>query len=373
MMPDGLFEVHYFPSKVKFFGIFLVACKFAVAMLVGWGGVVFLRYTNTMVNLILNCLSLVFILELDAVLFQVMLPTAQQMFLLDLKPVRYKSMLPNAALKSMRMLVPLCTFTFVTGATFGCRWYQMEMYKGYFDNAAALCLFSGPSPHKNYIAPVPGFCESVMKLSCDERIGNHKLESPCVIQDYDVPWPNNVRVSSGDTTWADRAFSVPEDGNMWNSLPNTNPRVAKKFNLVDAPGGTFQDYGQTPPWHRLTLALQRACNAMYHSHQPMRTEKFGHWNSTMAPFYCHKDSGILKYFSEFDYSYTTSWMTGQTLDVTSSIMDITDEDPKIGRQLFDCVSRGPRHDTADFEMERSLKDTERDKAGRSDSEEYEEV
>merc|ERR1719326_391705 len=86
----------------------------------------------------------------------------------------------------------LCSIFMLLGvfiAAMYCRKIQVTGHTHQLHNAAALCLFAGPAPltMPNVVAPVPGFCESLLSLTCAPKVtGNGTQHGPCLITDQNV-------------------------------------------------------------------------------------------------------------------------------------------------------------------------------------------
>merc|ERR1711939_1069816 len=69
------------------------------------------------------------------------------------------------------------------------RYGQVELYTHQLHNAAALCLFAGPTPQAqpDLLAPVPGFCESLLSMTCAPNVtGPGKQHGSCLVTDQNV-------------------------------------------------------------------------------------------------------------------------------------------------------------------------------------------
>merc|ERR1719316_1551230 len=69
------------------------------------------------------------------------------------------------------------------------RSWQVDVPTHQLHNAAALCLFAGPPPQarQDLLAPVPGFCESLLSLTCAPNVtGAGQHHGSCVVTDQNV-------------------------------------------------------------------------------------------------------------------------------------------------------------------------------------------
>lgn len=334
----NVFRINSMPLAAKIVGLIVVVCRGLIASLVGYAGLMFLKYTNEMVDLLLNSLALVFILELDSITFAAFLSTNQRNILENMETVDYNSVLPGKIRRAMKYGWPLYALVSLLGGVAFFRWAQLVRYQDLFDNTAALCLFGGPSTSPDVLTPVPGFCESLLKLTCTL---NKTQTHPCVVGDWDVPWAMNIRVPTTDTAWPEDIFDHPDkdapEANIFLAQESSNPNVARKFRLVDDKGA-FRPAAKVPAFMKMTMLAQKACWAMYHPEQTMRHvgRQFG---VDVAPFNCRKDTGMGEYFKAFDYLYYTSWLTGLSIDITPHVLKLHDEDEELGRRLGRCRRR----------------------------------
>eukprot|EP00747_Dinoflagellata_sp_TGD_P210598 gnl/TRDRNA2_/TRDRNA2_83860_c0_seq1.p1 gnl/TRDRNA2_/TRDRNA2_83860_c0~~gnl/TRDRNA2_/TRDRNA2_83860_c0_seq1.p1 ORF type:complete len:647 (-),score=114.66 gnl/TRDRNA2_/TRDRNA2_83860_c0_seq1:38-1978(-) len=360
---DDKWIMNHMGYDAKAIGFSIVLTRLCLAIIVGYSGVYFLRFTNALVDLILNALALEFILALDSVLAGTVLSQPQQHFIETLEPIEYEAVLPKWYRGLLRHYFPVFGIFVLTSLTVYIRSVQIDGYSKYFNNAAAACLFLGSSENPEIFRPAAGLCESVMRLTCTddmEAIKKYGWASPCVITDYDIPWGTDVEEPSLISTWPDELYTYMEKDNegmigdafSWLMKENVDPNrnTAKKFRLVDSASG-FQDNGVAPPFHHMLDVMNKVCFSMFHSGQEMTEVK----GALAAPFYCSKSksTGLNDYFMTFEedpknpgklkrepkfkYEYETSWLVPSLrMDVSPPLMDLANQDPELGAVLSKC-------------------------------------
>jgi len=334
-------EHHYIlrhlPHRGKVMGVFIVVVRVALASLLGFAGWEFLRYTSKEVDLILNSLALIFIFELDGTFFKTMLSHQQQMSIDNLKPIKYKAVFPTGMSKMMRHIQPCVCFLLLVSGTWYARKLQLEKYITAMENAAMICLFAGPSAASNAMAPVPGVCESLLKLSCATE-ANLSHASPCVVTSYQVPWALDEDAAQTQAGYLNAAFDYPEGVSADNVFALTlqhDNAVAGKFRLVDGVEERFRDAKVEPPARWMEQAMQRACLGMFHYGEASRTVHWEGKDRLVAPFYCPKDQ-LWPYFKDFHYVWHRSLLIKTWMDVTPSHMPLYSWDSKLGQALAGC-------------------------------------
>eukprot|EP00928_Gymnodinium_smaydae_P090499 TRINITY_DN74291_c0_g1_i1.p1 TRINITY_DN74291_c0_g1~~TRINITY_DN74291_c0_g1_i1.p1 ORF type:complete len:611 (+),score=65.88 TRINITY_DN74291_c0_g1_i1:242-1834(+) len=324
---EGKWEVHSIPYRAKMLGVMIALLRTAVCGYVGWEGVRFLIYTTEKVDLLLNALAVGFILEFDTMIFYALASKTQQNFIANLEPIRFKL----SASPAFHRFLRYTTAPFLTIACLGCafasRAWQIHIFNLMFNDAAALCLFTGPSPSTEIMAPVPGFCESIMQLTCTTEAVVPSQKDYCVITDFGVRWPKDVRHVSTESVWPEALFVGAAEGQdiwTWDGpySGKTDPRLMAKF------------LG-TKNYH--TDLLERICLAMYKHGDPPRElevdDDTGE-QGVAAPFSCRKDSGLFAYFNDFEYTVTRN----QLLDKRRNgrWLDLFTPDAKFSNVLSKC-------------------------------------
>jgi len=331
---QNAFKLNQLPLHVKVVGFVIVAMRLFLGLWVGYAGVYFLRFSDSMVDLILNAVALGFILELDNILFKTLLSNEQQDWVDTLKPIEYVSVLSRIWRECcLSHVFPfLGCLSVLLGAAY-VRWAQLHVYHGFYENAAGACLFLGPAPEGEF-RPVPGFCESLLKMTCVRQGTGKAAHNPCVVTDYNTPWSKDLTQESVKSAYIEDVFTAadPNEDNIFHFELNQHSEAAGKFRLVDGQDGTFFDSGVLSPYMPGVHQMQRACRAMYQLGKPMRDVD----GTPAAPFSCKADTGLGEYFKNFTYVYETSTLTGQSVDSTPSRLPLLSQDPELGKRLHRC-------------------------------------
>lgn len=193
------------------------------------------------------------------------------------------------------------------------------------------------------MTPVPGFCESLLQLTCAETAENAvgpfagnapKPKEYCVVADISTPWPKNVRKKSeaSSSVWPQALFEGSEtEPILWKCTGS--PFLYDKFDE-----GTYM----ASAWH--TRAIARVCMRMYNSGQlpqEVVTDDDTNEKGMLAPFDCRKDSGIGKYFENYTFAVTRDKLQerGEWLDL---LHDTAPGASELGQTLARCHIVGTR-------------------------------
>jgi len=304
-------------------------------------GINFLMHTTSKVDLLLNSLGLAFILELDDIIFSAIIAKTQQHFVSNLEPIKYVSRVPERYLKVHRFTFPPLAIALCLVVTLSSRSVQLNEFGTLFNLSSSLCLFGGPSqpsvtqPH---FAPMPGFCESLLSLTCAAsplQLPNSTAGS-CVITDFDVPWPKNVAVASNVSIWPADLFQKSSSGSPWEYKWSEDPKVVEKFSLHSLHRPATLDI------------LRRACASMYEPAQTKNDERLlkgarpkggkkeggvpGHEagdaeddKTSSTRFSCRLDSGLgEKYFNNLEWTSSLP------------VLDLLGKNEEVGEWLSNC-------------------------------------
>lgn len=209
-------------------------------------------------------------------------------------------------LKSCRYLVNLIISILLLGGVFAgavsVRAWQVEAHTHQLHNAAALCLFAGPTPvaQPNVLAPVPGFCESLLSMTCAPNVtGPGNKHGPCLITDQNV-FKDHSMVLYGDQAMFEGMYdekgkrrSVAEWGEPKEKLLESTWQEDKQLNL-----------------------FRRVCASLYHPEGTVdRRVIDASTGSEMyaAPFYCQREKlfdavfgGVQKDFDHWSQKFDLS-------------------------------------------------------------------
>lgn len=169
----------------KTVGFLITLYRIGMTTLIAGVGAMFLLWTTTDIDLILNALALTFILELDHITYNATVYAPRREVMSNLKrlkwshPVWCSYRCPNTHIVGM-----MCFVIFGSGlTTYWLRMHQVAKYMNMFTLTTSICLFQGPTPgywsrfHATF--PAPGLCESILGLRCESPIVG-ELGKPCV-------------------------------------------------------------------------------------------------------------------------------------------------------------------------------------------------
>jgi hypothetical protein len=160
-----------------------------VIMMMIWGTSLLCASWNKLA-LVLNSLAIGIVFELDVIIAYAVIDHDTMQRIEHLEPVRTTSDVPWS---SWHNLFNVCTsVVMLVGVFMGAlliRYWQVDVHMHELQNAASLCLFAGPTPQgkPNVLAPVPGFCESLLSMTCAPNVtgpGSH--HGPCLITDQNI-------------------------------------------------------------------------------------------------------------------------------------------------------------------------------------------
>lgn len=188
---NGKFTVQHLTRSAKAAGVLCVMLRMTIATYLLYCGSLLLVFSTTKMSLIFTSLALGFVLNLDNIVYVAIVSTLKQRFLSDLHPVAFPRppQLGLSVMRSFEVLMPVLALFFCGAAAFGIRFYQVGIFHTFYNDAAALCLFSGPTPggRSDVLAPVPGLCETLLSMSCAPvASGPGADRGPCVVTDQGV-------------------------------------------------------------------------------------------------------------------------------------------------------------------------------------------
>lgn len=170
-----------------------------VSMMLVWGTSLLAASSNKL-SLVLNSLAIGIVFELDSIIAYAVIDHNTMQRIESLEPVIVTNVIKGSSyffdtLSSVAMLVGVFLCAMLV------RYYQVQQHSHQLNNAAALCLFAGPTPQgrQDLIAPVPGFCESLLSLTCAPKVtGDGSSHGHCLITDQKVFSPDRSTMHYAD-------------------------------------------------------------------------------------------------------------------------------------------------------------------------------
>jgi len=191
---DGAISIEYLNLNAMMVGCLCVLMRLSVVFwMITWGTSLLAASTNKL-SLVLNSLAIGIVFELDVIVAYAVVDHNTMTRVEEIKPITIR--IPSWSLadntKRMNHWDIAFSFLMLIGVLLGSclvRKWQVDDYHHQLNNAAALCLFAGPAPLglQNVIAPVPGFCESLLSLTCAPNVtGIGSEHGPCLVTDQHI-------------------------------------------------------------------------------------------------------------------------------------------------------------------------------------------
>lgn len=286
--------------------------------------------TTAKIDLILNALALLFVLEINSIFFFASVSGVHQQHIQDLEPVVV--ILDAGSWSHLASVVttwcmPAFPFLLNFFAAACLRVYQLRIYRIYMRMCAAMCLFAGavPGEESGYVAPVTGFCETLLSVRCAPDVTpNATLQAHgrCVITDQGVGQNGTMFLYMED----ERIFEGRDKNRSWASWGAGMPELYER-GLWSV--GPFQDI------------MRKNCLQLYqktgfvedHMVDAPTNEKM-----PGAPFYCSKEAVWGAMFGKFTEGVGAA--TGLTTDsIQELVADL--RDPQVVKAIDACQSVTP--------------------------------
>jgi len=299
---EGVIVIDKLNSDALFVGCLCVAMRLAVALMMLVWGTVLLASSGNKLSLVLNSLAIGIVFELDGIIAYAVVDHNTMTRVEEIQPVKVS--IPNwipakdkiyddghikvSGMDFWDVAFSAFLMLFVVGAACCARAWQVNVHGELLHLNAALCLFAGPTPQarQDVLSPVPGFCESLLSLTCAPNVtGSGRDHGPCLVTDQNI--------------FQDRSVMLYADGKLFD-------------NMYDASGKrrSMKDWGD--PQSKLTNEktwandkylnlFRRVCTQMY---QPADTvdkrtiDAESGMTMYSAPFYCPREKLFQAVFGE---------------------------------------------------------------------------
>jgi len=277
----GKFRVRRMTRSAKGIGLLCVILRLTIATFLLYCGSYFLLFTTTKFELIMTSLAMLFVLNLDNIVYTAIVSKIKQKFLQDVLPVSYRTpdLFGSSAASSLEILTPALVIACCIVGSVGLRIYQVGLFQEFYSDTSALCLFGGPTPgnRPDLVAPVQGFCESLLTMSCGpSAVGPGALRGPCVITDQGTfkEWP--------------ASYKFYADSGLFEGMTDDGTGHRRSFRDWGPPQkGLYDSY-------RTTNVLRKVCLQLWHSgpaSESLDTRVVNSDNGEVmqgAPFYCQR-------------------------------------------------------------------------------------
>lgn len=265
-------------------GILCVTMRFTVVLMMLIWGTGLLAASWNKLSLVLNSLAIGIVFEIDVIIAYAVVDHNMMSRIEKIAPIKLRvgEWMGADNRKGMNYYDIFFSLIMLSGVIFGAclaRSFQIDTNLHQLHKAAALCLFAGAPPvsQPDLLAPVPGFCESLLSLTCAPNVtGYGRSHGPCLVTDQDV--------------YRDRSFLLYADGPLYDNMYDGN---GKRRSMVDwgepdkrlTRGGTWS---QDP---NLDL-FRQACLQLYQPHgaidKRVVDDSIG-MTVYSAPFSCPRD------------------------------------------------------------------------------------
>jgi len=276
--PDsGSIEITNLTLNALLIGWLCVVCRLLVStMMLIWGTSLLAASWNKL-SLVLNSLAIGIVFELDVIIAYAVIDHNTMQRIETLAPIRttreFSTRYLGDILFSILMLVGVFCGALLV------RVWQVSNHGHQLQNAAALCLFAGPAPQMQHavLAPVPGFCESLLSMTCAPHVsGPGSKHGPCLITDENI--------------FHDKSLMMYADDHLFKDMYDVNGTRRSMNNW----GGPQSKLLTTKTWENdknLNL-FRRVCMQMYQPQGALdRRVVDPNVGLTMhsAPFYCPRE------------------------------------------------------------------------------------
>mmetsp|Transcript_97220 Transcript_97220/g.178179 ORF Transcript_97220/g.178179 Transcript_97220/m.178179 type:complete len:692 (-) Transcript_97220:40-2115(-) len=315
---------------VLFFNIF---SRFLVAVALLITGCFLIVYTTNKMDLILNALAILFVIEIDQILYYATVSGSHQRHIEDLEPIEIELPPKSLAWSVWHIsanLMPIIPFLVNFTAAALLRLWQLRIFKSYFKMTAAICLFAGPMPEgmSNVVAPIAGFCDSLLGITCAPDVSPASTavaHGHCVITDQRVATIGTTFLYLDDPELFEGRVAKSGAVNSWASWGAGNPVLYEKaiWNF-----GPYQDI------------MRKNCLQMYQvSGYPENRLVDDDVIETMpgAPFYCQREDLWKAVFGAFtDGRESATDITMTNIDQVATL-----DSPDVIKAIDACKSTPP--------------------------------
>lgn len=298
--PDsGKWYVEGISLEGHIIGWLALLCRVTVAVVLLLLGTLFLIYTTLKIDLILNGLALVFLLELDQIIYEAVVPTKKKQLIEDIEPISYQDpgkRILGAAASGVSGLMVMMMFPTAGLFSMATRWYQVKIFQELFKMTTAICLFAGPTTpfaRHDIVHPVAGFCDSLLGVKCAPHVVPQTTADEhgyCIITDQTTTNGPTVQFYLEDPAVFANRYNADGSEKIWPEWGVANPTLYKSDLWMDGP---YQDI------------LRKNCMQLYQKTvKPDDVIVDDDVGETMdgAPFECPRDKIFEAVFGEVEAS-----------------------------------------------------------------------
>mmetsp|Transcript_154492 Transcript_154492/g.274022 ORF Transcript_154492/g.274022 Transcript_154492/m.274022 type:complete len:694 (+) Transcript_154492:81-2162(+) len=318
--------------KMPPIGRFVLLCgilmRTLVTTLLLFTGCQLLINTTAKIDLILNALAILFVIEIDQILYYASVSGSHQRHIEDLEPIEIELPPKSLAWSVWHIsanLMPIIPFLVNFTAAALLRLWQLRIFKSYFKMTAAICLFAGPMPEgmSNVVAPIAGFCDSLLGITCAPDVSPASTavaHGHCVITDQRVATIGTTFLYLDDPELFEGRVAKSGAVNSWASWGAGNPVLYEKaiWNF-----GPYQDI------------MRKNCLQMYQTTGVPEDRLVDEDSETVmrgAPFWCSREAVWAALFSNFTEGKEAA--TDITMENIEMVKDL--DDPAVVAAVDAC-------------------------------------
>lgn len=322
--PDGRITIQRLNVHALVVGYICIFLRFTVAiMMLVWGTSLLAASWNKL-SLVLNSLAIGIVFELDTIIAYAVVDHKTMMRIENIEPVKITIPWHGTCFGGNTLCFNSVMMIAVFVGAVTARLWQVDQHEHQLHNAAALCLFAGPPPQaqKDVLSPVPGFCESLLSMTCAPNVtGPGKKRGPCVVTDQNI--------------FEGKSLALHADAQLFEGMYDAEGR---RRSIADW-GPPRAELSETRTWANdayLNL-FRKACVQLYQPENSIDYRVVDADSGTQmhsAPFYCRKEELFQAVFGKI----------GNDFDRWSSKFDLLD--PDIVAALDGCQAkrRLPQYD-----------------------------
>lgn len=306
---DGTITITALTSNAFLVGSACIAMRITVSLMMLVWGTSLLAASWDKLSLVLNSLAIGIVFDLDGIIAYACIDHNTMQRIENIEPVTLS--LPETW-NSVRYMFDIClSIALLVGvflAALSIRYWQLNTHMHQLHIAAALCLFAGtpPASQPEVLAPVPGFCESLLSMTCAPNVtGTGSHHGPCLITDQKV-FQDQTVMMYGDEALFENMYDA--DGKRQSMAKWGQP----KEKMLSS--GIWQEDTQLNLFRRICTQLYQPEGNV--DRRTVDTNIGLHANS--APFYCPRETIFDAVFGGVHKSHDG----GKNFDQWSSSFDL---------------------------------------------------
>mmetsp|Transcript_51023 Transcript_51023/g.79717 ORF Transcript_51023/g.79717 Transcript_51023/m.79717 type:complete len:662 (-) Transcript_51023:68-2053(-) len=311
-------------------GILCVIARATVSTMMLVWGTSLLAATGNKLNLVLNAIAIGIVFELDVVIAYAVIDHNTMARIESIEPIKCTGFRKRS--NKWDILFGLLLFLGVFCGAGLVRSWQMNRQTQSLQTAAALCLFAGPAPQarEDLVAPVSGFCESLLSLSCAPSVEGPNVHGPCVVTNQDM--------------FQRQTFASAAEGELFQGMYTAN---GERRSMADW-GSASPELLRSKAWYddvNLNF-FRKACVQLYQptNNVDMRVvESSTGVKAYSAPFFCPRDKVFEAVFggASVNFESWSSTLSLQAHDIIAAL-DSCQDAPVAGGSPKSSLEEAPK-------------------------------